>query len=237
MSDSKMACTRLASAALLVFSLAMPALAQTPSGLSSESRALLTRAEQGNAQAQLELATAYHYGNGAPSDDAQALRWYLAAGEKGLVDAQNGAGSILMKQRKFSDAYGWFEKAAAQNHLQALNSQAFLLDTGQGVPQNRQRALDLYSRAANRGWAESMWNLANFYGVGVPGGKPDYVLSCAWALRAARYANDDNSPIHANVERVMPAFERLLSDDQKRACQTQGDEWFAPNAPRPKEQK
>lgn len=227
----------LASAALLVLCLALPAHAQTAAGLSSETRALLTRAEQGNTQAQLELAAAYHFGNGAPSDDAQALRWYQAAADKGLADAQNGAGSILMKQRKFSDAYGWFEKAAAQNHLQALNSQAFLLDTGQGVAQNRQRALELYARAANRGWAESMWNLANFYGVGPPGGKPDYVTSCAWALRAARYATDDSSPVHGNVEKIMPAFERLLTDEQKRACQKQGDEWYAPDAPRPKERK
>lgn len=237
MTEFQTAWIRLASAALLFVSLALPAHSQTPSGLSSDNRALLARAEQGNAQAQLELAAAYHFGNGAPSDDIQALRWYQAAGEKGLGEAQNGAGSILMKQRKFSDAYGWFEKAAAQNHLQALNSQAFLLDTGQGVSQNRQRALELYTRAANRGWAESMWNLANFYGVGLPGAKPDYVTSCAWALRSARYATDENSPVHGNVEKVMPVFERLLTDDQKRACQTQGDEWFAPDAPRPKEKK
>lgn len=218
---------------MIALALGFQAHAQTPSGLNSETRALLTRAEQGNAQAQFELATAYHFGNGAPSDDTLALRWYQAAAEKGLAEAQNGAGSILLKQRKFSEAYGWFEKAAAQNHLQALNSQAFLLDTGQGVEQNRPRALELYTRAANRGWAESMWNIANYYGVGVPGNKPDYVTSCSWALRAARYASDENSPVHDNVAKVMPAFERLLSDEQKRTCQKQGDEWFAPEAPRP----
>lgn len=226
-------------AAVLVMSLVCCAPAWSQSGLNDVNRALLKRAETGDAQAQFELGQAYDFGQGAPLDEAQALRWYLAAAEKGLVEAQNSAGGRLMAQRKFDQALPWFEKAAARDNVQSINSLAFLYDTGQGTTQNRARARELYSKAADLGWAESMWNLANWYGTPLAGGQPDFVLSCIWALRAARYT-EKGSHIHANVAKAVPVYEKVLSDEQKAACQKQGDEWVAPlakTAPTSKELK
>lgn len=220
--------SRAVAVAAVSMSVCVPAWAQ--SGLSAENAALLKRAQAGDAQAQFDLGQAYDFAQGAPLDEAQAMRWYLAAAEKGLAEAQNSLGGRLMSQRKFDQALPWFEKAAAQNHVQSINSLAFLYDTGQGTKQDRERARELYLKAADRGWAESMWNLANWYGTPAPGSKPDFVTSCAWALRAARYAADAGSQVHVNVANAMPVYGKVLSDEQKASCQKQGDEWMAPQS-------
>lgn len=200
------------------------------SGLSVASRDLLKRAEAGDAQAQFELGQAYDFGQGAPLDEAQALRWYRAAAEAGLVEAQNSVGGRFLSQKKFDLALPWFEKAAAKDHLQAINSLAYLYDTGQGTKQDRERARELYAKAADGGWAESMWNLANWYGTPVKGGTADFMSSCIWAIRAARYAGDLDSPIRLHVARAVPVYEKALSEDQIKSCLKQGDEWAAPRA-------
>jgi TPR repeat protein len=49
-----------------------------------EFKALLQKAEQGDAQAQFNLGVVYAYGLvGVPQDSAQALAWYRKAAEQG----------------------------------------------------------------------------------------------------------------------------------------------------------
>ena len=115
---------------LLVLGLDLPARAQA--GLSAENKALLGKAQAGDAVAQFELAEAFDFARGAPQNSQEALRWYKAAATQGLAGAQNSTGSLLLGQRKFTEAFGWFEKAAAQENVQSINSLAYLYDTGQG---------------------------------------------------------------------------------------------------------
>jgi uncharacterized protein len=199
--------------------------------LSAETQAVLAKAKAGDLKAQLEIAEAYDYGKGAPQDEKEALRWYQAAGSQGSAEAQNSAGSLLLIRKDFGQAFEWFEKASKQNHAQAINSLAYLHDTGQGTKQDRTKGFELYTRAANLGWAESMWNLANMYGVGLEGAKPDYPNSCAWTIRAARHVEDPNSQVLVNIQKALPIFEKLLTPEQQTICKKQGEEWKAPNAP------
>ena len=68
---------------LLVFILAAPA------GLiASDLSGLKRKAEQGESQAQVDLATKYYMGKGVPQDFDEAVKWYLKAAERGNPDAQ-----------------------------------------------------------------------------------------------------------------------------------------------------
>ena len=50
-------------------------------------------------------------------------------------------------------AAAWFERAAEQDHAEALRMLGFLYETGKGVPQDPIRAAELKSRAAALGSA------------------------------------------------------------------------------------
>jgi TPR repeat protein len=78
--------TRFAALAILAaLVLCAPVQAQTP-----EIDALRARAEQGDASAQHNLGVMYDNGQGVPEDDAEAVRWYRLAADRGLAGAQCG---------------------------------------------------------------------------------------------------------------------------------------------------
>lgn len=192
--------------------------------LSSETKVLITKADQGDAQAQFLVGVAYDSGNGAPRSEEKAVKYYLMAAEQGHAEAQNSLGSALQAEKRYSEALPWFEKAAAQNHALATNNLAYLYDLGLGVKQDRRKGFELYSRAANLGWAEAMWNLANMYGAGQLG-ETDMVMACVWAVRAGQFAKDNEQQLKAYVSRVLPQLERTLSSDQLATCKKQAESW------------
>jgi hypothetical protein len=49
---------------------------------------IISKAEQGDADAQYHLGSMYYSGEGVPHDDEQAIQWYTKAAEQGHVDAQ-----------------------------------------------------------------------------------------------------------------------------------------------------
>lgn len=193
-------------------------------GLSPEVQSLLARAEKGDARAQLLLATAYDNGTGAPRDRGEAMRWYRAAAEQGDAEAQNSVGSVLQADKDYPGARAWYQKAADQAHPLALNNLAYLYDLGLGVPQDRQRALALYTQAANLGWAESMWNLANMYGAGQVG-MVDLPTACVWTLRADKYAQPSDARLRAQFARVVPQLRGALTAEQFATCKADSEAW------------
>lgn len=185
---------------------------------------LLKWAEGGDAQAQLLVANSYDSGRGVRRDGAEAMKWYLRAAEAGHAEAQNSVGSGLQAEKQYAKAMVWYERAAAQDHALATNNLAYLYDIGLGTRRDRQKGFELYSRAADLGWAEAMWNLANMYGAGQVG-KPDLVAACTWTVRAQRYAPADHNQLQTQFKRVLPELERTLSADQLAMCRKEGETW------------
>jgi putative methionine-R-sulfoxide reductase with GAF domain len=74
-------------------------------------------ADQGNADAQWQLAVRYHDGEGVPQNDTQAMLWFQLAAEQGNVAAQSALGSYYWAGRgvpeDLSKAYMWSEIALA----------------------------------------------------------------------------------------------------------------------------
>lgn len=192
--------------------------------LSSETKQLVAAAEAGDAEAQYRVGSAYDSGTGAPRSRKKALKYYLMAAEQGHAEAQNSVGSGLQAEKRYAEALVWYERAAAQGHALATNNLGFLYDLGWGVAQDRQKGFELYSRAADLGWAESMWNIANMYGAGQLG-EVDMISACIWTLRARRYADPQDRRLQAEITRIIPYLERTLSASDMAECNQQADDW------------
>ena len=98
---------------------ALPAgLGQTPQRPLRER--LLDRAQQGDAEAQFDLAKNYETGrSGLPKDLAQAEHWYRAAAAQGEPFAQASLGIMFNfgkgVHRDYVQAYMWYEIAIAHS--------------------------------------------------------------------------------------------------------------------------
>ena len=157
--------------------------------------------------------------------DFEAL---MAKAQAGDAEAQYSVGKALQKDRQYNDAFHWFEKASAQGHLPAMNSFAQFYELGIAVRQSHQRGFEIYSRAADLGSAEAMWNISNMYRAGELGESPDFVAACAWAIRAERFSDPaDNTwrSLKSRVERVLPRLEHALTSDQLAQCKKDGEAW------------
>ena len=192
--------------------------------LSPEIQILIEKAKAGDTDAQFKIASAYDSGNGAPRDGKKAMKWYLKAAEAGMAEAQNSVGSGLQAEKQYSKALTWYAKAAQQNHPIAINNLAYLYDLGLGVKQDRLKGYELYLTAANLGWAEAMWNIANLYGAGNLG-DVDLHLACIWTLRAKKYAESNDERLNAGITRTVPYLQKILKPEAFIKCQTDAEDW------------
>lgn len=87
-------------------------------------------AEEGNAQAQLALASLYQFGEGVPKDDAKAAKWYWHAAEQGELVAQINLAKFYAEGRGVRRdavlAYMWFDLAAREGHPDAREAREAL---------------------------------------------------------------------------------------------------------------
>jgi TPR repeat protein len=185
---------------------------------------LAKKAESGGAEAQYLLGQAYDEGRLVPRDLAEALKWYSRAAEAGYAEAQNSLGSALQAEKRYAEALAWYEKAAAQEHVRSINSLAALYDAGLGVAQDRNQAFQLWTRAAELGSAEAMWNLARLYGSGGLG-KPDLMAACAWNLRARGYAKPFERGLLARTAQTTAFLDKELHAGELAACRTLAAKW------------
>ncbi|HXD86645.1 MAG TPA: tetratricopeptide repeat protein, partial [Urbifossiella sp.] len=104
---------------------------------------------------------AWQAGLDAVEQDIIRVRAELeAAAENGSAEAQNALGLLLCfgHDDPFTAAI-WFERAAEQNHPEALRTLGYLAEGGRGVPKDEARALDCLRRAAELGDPVAQVNL------------------------------------------------------------------------------
>ena len=114
------------------------------------------------------------------------------AAEAGLADAQVVLGQMLLDGTELpGDAragFGWFMRAAAQEHVLGLNMVGRCYELGRGVAPDPARAAECYRVAAARGLAEAMYNYATQLALGFEGGggvAQDKAAALVWLRRAA----------------------------------------------------
>ena len=101
-------------------------------------------AEQGLADAQLNLGNKYFDGNGVAKDEAEAVKWFRKAAEQGLAEAQFNlalkfdVGSGVTKDER--EAVKWYRKAAEQGLAEAQVNLGTLFWLGNGVVKDESEA-------------------------------------------------------------------------------------------------
>jgi len=120
---------------------------------------LIGDAEDGNAEAQNELAYAYWNGQaalpGRPRDDAEALRCRGAEAQQLGCAARRWARNVT--------AMSWWRKAADQGYTIAQYNLGTMYENGEGVPKDYAEAASWYRNAADQGDADAKKNLATLY--------------------------------------------------------------------------
>jgi TPR repeat protein len=114
----------------------------------SEIAELEEKANQGNIEAQFQLATEYYSGEKVSQDFEQAYKLWYPLANRGIAAAQLSVAEMYLNGKGVKQspetAFKWYEKAAAQGHANAQNNLGVLYQQGIGVKQNNKKAADLY---------------------------------------------------------------------------------------------
>ncbi len=137
-------------------------------------------AEQGDVYAMTELGAHLRLGKGVAWSEAQAMQWFAKAAQKGYVPAEtslavgyeNGLGQDSGQGRQdYQQAAYWYGQAVNQDDGYAQLNLGVMYEKGWGVPQNLERAKQLYARAAGSSNA-AVAKLGSEYFSDVPASAP-----------------------------------------------------------------
>jgi TPR repeat protein len=156
--------------------------------LAEAAKAFRLRAEQGDANAQHELAGMYYQGKGVPQDYAEAVVWDRKAADQGNPKAQYGLGFMYHQGKglaqNYNEAVSWWRKAAEQGYAKAQYALGNEYCEGNNVPRNYTEGAGWYHKAADQGYADAQYTLGYMYyeGKEVP---QDDSEAVAWYRKAA----------------------------------------------------
>jgi len=112
-------------------------------------------AEEGDADAQYNLALMYDNGQGVELDDVVAFQWYTLSAQQGHSSAQYNLASMYQNGRGVAEddvaALKWYTLSAEQGDIKAQNNLAKMYFLGEGVAQNSAAALIWATIAAENG--------------------------------------------------------------------------------------
>ena len=168
-------------------------------------------AEQGHADAQLNLGIMYDNGQGVPQDDVEAVRWYRQAAEQGHAGAQFNLGTMYDYgegvPQDYAEAARWYRQAAEQGDADAQLNLGIMYDNGQGVPQDDVEAVRWYRQAAEQGDAKAQFNLGLMYEYG-EGVLQNFGYAHKWFNLAASLASSQDRELR---EKAVKARDRVAS--------------------------
>jgi len=125
------------------------------SAFADEFEDTLSRAEAGDADAQLMLGFMYDFGIRAPQDYSEAVKWYRAAAEQGNAEGQSALGGKYRAgvgvPQDYSEAVKWYRAAAEKGHVHSQVTLGFLYYHGHGVLEDYIRAHMWYNIASANG--------------------------------------------------------------------------------------
>ena len=132
------------------------------------------RAEQGNAEQQFELATAYFTGKGVAQDSVQAAHWFLKAAEAGDPWAENQIGYMYLSgngvSKDLAQANHWFQISASSGLVTAKVNLGVDYLYGVGLHADGVMARQLFKEATDKGSgpAANYLGVMNQLGLGIP---------------------------------------------------------------------
>ena len=156
---------------LLVTQQCIHAVTQVPQVAASAFSDLESRAEQGDSDAQYQLASSILDRNPSFSDVQNALKWLRASMAQNNPNAAFYLGYFYEHGKFVPQDYGRafqnYEIATRVHYPPAENNLASLYQHGQGVRKNLVKAYELYLAAAQQGDPVAQYNLAAFCYSGI----------------------------------------------------------------------
>ena len=196
-----------------------------PMDMLSECRRL---AEEGDADAQWELAIAYYTGDlfeHVLQDNAEAVKWHRKAADAGNAGAQYTLGTEYavgeVVPQDDAEALRWFLKAAEQGHADAQDRLGFMYAHGHGVPQDCAESVRWCRKAAEQAFADAQYNLGIAYYTG-DGVLQDYVQAHMWTNLAASLATGDDQKRYSSARDAVAA---KMTPQQIAEAQGLAREW------------
>lgn len=129
----------------------------------------LLSSQAGNALAQCNLAAMYFF---MQPDHRQSARWFRAAAEQGVVEAENSIGMMYYNgdgvSKDYNEAVNWDRRAAEAGYPLAQENLAYMLEQGKGVPLDYVSAYAWYSMAAAKGRHQSAERMKSLAKVMLP---------------------------------------------------------------------
>ena len=123
--------------------------------------------------------------SGSPEARAALIR---QGAEEGVAEAQAVWGQMLIDAGEAKEGFAWFNRAAAQGHVMALNMVGRCYDLGWGTPVDKVRAAECFRIAAARGLDWGMYNYATALTLG-EGVAEDRAAALGWFEKAAALGN------------------------------------------------
>ena len=163
-------------------SLALPPAATGP-------LSLRLAAAQGNASAQLEIATRLAEGKGVKQSFTEAAQWYERAAAQGDGVAQYRLATLYERGMGVTadraHARALYRQAADAGNVKAMHNLAVMSASTPGAKPDYTTAATLFTKAAEHGLTDSQYNLGVLYesGLGVP---KDLAIAYRWYTLAAR---------------------------------------------------
>jgi uncharacterized protein len=173
--------------------LLLGAVLQLPAQQSEADRKLLAeiraKAENGEAQAQLELGNIFYFGDlGVAQNVEEAAKLYRKAADQNLVEAQFSLGVCYRNGRGVAEDYvaevKWYRKAADVNYAKAQYNLGVCYQTGEGVAKDELEAVKWYRKAADLNYAVAQYNLGVCYNE-ARGVAKDDAEAVKWYRKAA----------------------------------------------------
>jgi uncharacterized protein len=199
---------------------------------SSEIKALITKADAGDAESQFRVGSAYDTGVGAPRSGENAMKYYMLAAVQGYANAQNSVGSVLQAEKRYTEALPWYERAAAQGHGEANTNLGYFYDLGLGVKQDRQKGVELYKIGAEKNSINGMLNLgvSLWQGAGVA---HDLVQAYMW-LDLARFYTQNSSNMNAKwrIRGALDEVAKEMTAEQINTAKQLSQEWDVAHRPK-----
>ena len=162
-------------------------------------------AEQGDMEAQFELAQCYDNGLGVEINDETAFKWYKLSADQGFPKAEYRLGQAYKGENNdAADHYvaaKWIKKAAEHGLPEAQYDIGLMYESGLGVDQSYEEANKWFLKAAEQDYDLAQINLAENYGSG-DGIEQSEEKAIFWLQKAAKLGNCD--AIVALIEEVSP---------------------------------
>lgn len=178
-----------------------------------------TRAMEGVAAAQHDLATIYAAGKQTKQDYKRAAYWFAQAAEGGIANAHYNLGVMFQQglglRKDSAKAMDWYKKAADLGHPEAMYNLGIAYIEGVGTTRNVDSGIEYFQKAANAGVAQAGYNLGVLYESGFAG-PIDLASARRWYESASKQG-------HSEAREALARLEKQLGQGSAPASLTAAD--------------